>query len=79
MLTLKAHYLCLHRTVHKDLDLCDLTDHASGQQRDAPLSRPPPTFICHVCLLLELELMRLLKATEELYSHLIRRDIYQTY
>lgn len=81
MLTLKAHHVCLHRTVHKDLGLCDLTDHTQTQQRDTTLSRPLPTFICNVCLLLVLKLMRLLKATEKPYSNLssILRDIHQTH
>lgn len=81
MLTLKVRHVCLHGTVHKDLGLCDLADHTQTQQRDTTLSRPLPTFICDVCLLLVLKLMRLLKATEEPYSNLssILRDIYQTH
>lgn len=81
MLTLKAHPVCLHETVHRGLGLCDLADHTQTQQRDTTLSWPLPTFICDVCLLLVLKLMRLLKATEKPCSNLssILGDIYQTH
>ena len=81
MLTLKADYMGPHWKARKDRDLSDLTDHSQRQQRDTTLSPPTSTFICNVCLLLVLELMRLLEAKEKLYSHLssILGDIVQTY